>query len=259
MSDSITSDHVAVLQLWDNVAYHAVSCEDTIIPCRKEIETGKYHVDGDLMLAPPELLAPFIKNCLPIFNMLQDRPKLVTVPLPRYLTLPCCEDAEHIPNQHEDGFQRAILSGLEKLKKGIRDTLFSNGVRNLKVVSPLWLMVGPKTNDEDLQAKLADLWKEDPVHPSPSGYLSLLNGLRREASALQQAGGKKRKVAPPIKIPQPEWRAGPTARQDHWPRGSGQRPNRGHWPRYQAPVGPRYRGRGFYAAGRGYLHNKKPY
>jgi hypothetical protein len=120
-------------------------------------------------------------------------------------------------------------------------------------------MVGPKTNDEVLQAKLADLWKEDPVHPSPSGYLSLLNGLRREASALQQAGGKKRKVAPPTKIPKPEWRMGPRARQDHWSQGSGQRPNRGYWPRYLAPVGPRYRGRGFYAAGRGYLHNKKPY
>jgi hypothetical protein len=41
-------------------------------------------------------------------------------------------------------------------------------------------MVGPKTNDEDLQVKLVDLWKEEPVHPSTCGYLSLLNGLRRE-------------------------------------------------------------------------------
>jgi hypothetical protein len=42
--ERITKDHVAVLQLVDNVAYHALTNEDNVIPCRKDI-TGNYHVD----------------------------------------------------------------------------------------------------------------------------------------------------------------------------------------------------------------------
>jgi hypothetical protein len=57
--ERITKDHVEVLQLVDNVAYHAMTNEDNIIPCCKDI-TGKYHVDGDLLLAPPELINPFL-------------------------------------------------------------------------------------------------------------------------------------------------------------------------------------------------------
>ena len=91
--------------------------------------------------------------------------------MPRYLTLPCCEDAEHTPNRLDDGFQRKMLSGLERLKNYIRDFLFTNGVRKIRVVSPLWLMAGAKTTEEDLQAKIVELWKGDPVHPEASQRL----------------------------------------------------------------------------------------
>ncbi len=64
---SFPTNAVAVLQLFDNVAYHAVTMEDTIILCRKD-QQWKYHVGGDLLLAPPELLAPYIKNCTAVFE-----------------------------------------------------------------------------------------------------------------------------------------------------------------------------------------------
>jgi hypothetical protein len=46
-----------VLQLFDNVAFHAVTTDDTIIPCRKDLH-GRYHVDRDLFLAPQRCLPP---------------------------------------------------------------------------------------------------------------------------------------------------------------------------------------------------------
>ncbi len=45
---SLPCNAVAVLQLFDNVAYHAVTMEDTIILCRKD-QQGKYHLDKDLL------------------------------------------------------------------------------------------------------------------------------------------------------------------------------------------------------------------
>ncbi len=75
-----------------------------------------------------------------------------------------------------------ILSGLELLTKSIRDFLFTSGACNLRVVSPIWLMTGPKTSDEDLQQKLDCLWLDDPVHPVELGYVILLAGLKRLAT-----------------------------------------------------------------------------
>jgi hypothetical protein len=130
--DSFLQEAVIVLQLFDNIAYYAVTSEDTIIPCRKDV-FGRYHVDGDLLLAPPEMLSPYIRNCLPIMHQLEDFPKIVLSPLPRYLTQGCCTDQEHASNRVEDGFRRRIISGTERLRKAIRDQLLESGIRNFKV------------------------------------------------------------------------------------------------------------------------------
>jgi hypothetical protein len=103
--DSFPREAVIVLQLFNNIAYYAVTSEDTIIPCRKDV-SGRYQVDGDLLLAPPEMLSPYIRNCLPIMHQLEDFPKIVLSPLPRYLTQGCCTDQEHASNRVEEGFRR---------------------------------------------------------------------------------------------------------------------------------------------------------
>jgi hypothetical protein len=125
--DNLPNNMTILLQLFDNVAFHAVTTDDTIIPCRKDLH-GRYHVDGDLFLAPPEMLAPYIRNCLAIFLELAEIPKLVLSPLPRYLTMGCCSDPEHAPNRDDISFRRTIISSAERLQKALRDQLLVNGV-----------------------------------------------------------------------------------------------------------------------------------
>jgi hypothetical protein len=64
-----------------NVASYTVTRNDSIIPCRKD-NNGKYLVDGVVMLPPQELLVPFIRNCLQIFNTLPDMSNLALIPKP---------------------------------------------------------------------------------------------------------------------------------------------------------------------------------
>jgi hypothetical protein len=135
ISDILPSNTVAVLQLFDNVAYYAVTMEDTIIPCRKD-QQGKYHMDRDLLLAPPQILAPYIKNCTGIFSELANVPRLVLSPLPRYLTLGCCSDMEFALSRVEPDFRNKIISSAERLQKAIQNQLLSNGVRNYKSPEP---------------------------------------------------------------------------------------------------------------------------
>ncbi len=195
MKPLITPGHAAVLQLLDNVAYNAVS-EDTVIPCCKG-HNGRYHVDGDVMLAPPEMLKSFLRNCLPIFQPLLEQQKLVLVAMPGYMTGGRCEKPDDAPNRKDDDFHRGILS------------VFTNRVRNFKVVSPLWLMTGAKKNDDDLQLKINTLWEEDPIHPTESGYSSLLMALRvaaREELDKKKPGNSS--STNQCKMARPEWRRG---------------------------------------------------
>jgi hypothetical protein len=131
----------------DNVAYHAVTAENTIIPCRKD-NNGHYHVDMDLMLVLLGLLNPFQKKRQPIFQMLPSNSMLVTVHLPRYFTTVCCNVPEQLAKRVEEIFRSVVLGGLERLRKSTRDFLCTNGIRILKVLSP-FVAHGQAQNDEN--------------------------------------------------------------------------------------------------------------
>ena len=47
---------VAIFQLLDNTVYMTRTEDGGPMPCRKEAGSNKYHVDGEVMLAPKELL-----------------------------------------------------------------------------------------------------------------------------------------------------------------------------------------------------------
>ena len=252
VKDTFPGNTVAVLQLFDNVAYYAVTSEDTIIPCRRD-PLGKYHVDGDLLLAPPEMITPYIKNCGPVFELLADTPKIFLSPLPRYLTKSCCDDPEHGPNRKEDDFRRTIVSGTERLRKSIRDQLLTCGVRNFKVYNPLWLMAGPKATDEILQRCIDNLWMDDPVHPTDAGYKTLRDALYPLAKTLLDSSKGQRATSQPTRPGAwPEWIQARAPQPTLWSQRGGRgwrgqfRPPRGH---PYAPVRERTRGR---ARGRGW-------
>jgi hypothetical protein len=80
---------VIVLHLLDNVAYMARSEEGGDLPIRQFIN-GKFHVEGDLVLAGKDRLSMFFKNTLPLLRLLKGRKVIFLIPLPRYIYVGCC-------------------------------------------------------------------------------------------------------------------------------------------------------------------------
>ncbi len=171
-----------MLQLLDNVAYHAVTAEDTIIPCWKD-NNGHYHVDMDLMLVLLGLLNPFQKKRQPLFQMLPSNIKLVTVPLSRYFTTVCCNVPEQLANRGEN-FSSVVLGGLERLCKSTRDFLCTNGIRNLKMASP-FVAHGQAQNDGQGPAgeKINEFWISGSPPPVRSRVYSALLAAILKAAA----------------------------------------------------------------------------
>ncbi len=59
-----------------NVAYHAVTSDDTIIPCRKDLG-GTIHLNGDLLLAPLKMINLFVQQKI-VSSSLPEWNKLLT-------------------------------------------------------------------------------------------------------------------------------------------------------------------------------------
>ncbi len=83
------------------------------IPSEKSIVDGRYHLNGDLQLAPPSAFKSNMKLVEKIISNTGGAKILLTVPLPRYVMAPCCDDITHVSNHQDPDFLREI-SGSEK-------------------------------------------------------------------------------------------------------------------------------------------------
>jgi hypothetical protein len=73
--DGFLADTVVGLQPFDNTANYAVTSDEG------KGQDNICHVDGNLLLAPKDMLGRYIRNC--VLNVLANIPQIVLSPLPR--------------------------------------------------------------------------------------------------------------------------------------------------------------------------------
>ncbi len=79
-----------LLQIFDNTAFYAKTFNGGLIPCRRELASNTYHVDGGLVLQPAEAFESLVEDCLPIFKACGGHRVIMLSPLPRFITPGCC-------------------------------------------------------------------------------------------------------------------------------------------------------------------------
>ena len=162
-----------VLHLLDNSIFFAKSEDGSMVPARKGID-GRYHVDGELAIAPKETLCNLFKMLLPIMELIKGRRRVVVLPMPRYVVASCCHDRDHIPNRVEAGFYKGLQEGLAQLSRTFRDFLFVSGMRDTVVIDPCISM---------RSMAASEIWGADPVHPRPEVYEKLAGDLKKVLEA----------------------------------------------------------------------------
>jgi hypothetical protein len=96
-----------------NTAFLGTDEDGLPIPAEKSDEDGRYHLHGDLQLAPPSAFKNTIKLVDIIISNTGEAKIVLTVPLPRYVLTACCDDTSHVSNRLDPDFLRE-LSGSEK-------------------------------------------------------------------------------------------------------------------------------------------------
>jgi hypothetical protein len=198
------ADNLVAIVYWcfDNATYYS-SIEDSILPAVRDV-SGHYHIHGSLMIAPSEMFSKSVKVCIPLFSVSSQAKKIALSPLPRYWHHRCCGDTDHVANLEEDGYESELFTGLDSVRRIIKDVLFTSGIKDVKTHNTSQLCVtteGSRTTGNDIRDALAVMWGEDPVHPSRDCYNSLgehLDALlcKTEASATSSTTSER-----PLKRP----------------------------------------------------------
>jgi hypothetical protein len=76
-----TDFDLIILQLFDSTSFSARTCEGGLIPCRRELNSSSYHIDGDLVLQPLEALEQSFNDCNPIFHACRGNKVIILSPL----------------------------------------------------------------------------------------------------------------------------------------------------------------------------------
>jgi hypothetical protein len=179
-----TSYDLIILQLFDNTSFYARTCEGGLIPCRRELNSSTYHIDGDLVLQPFEALERSFEDCKPIFEACREHKTVILSPMPRYIMAGCCQDEEHAPNRRDTNFRSFLISGLERTKKNLKMLADKAVLGNCTVYNPLWLIAGPKKKSEaEILQIIEEGWGNQPVHPENATYAKLAGSVVNQCLA----------------------------------------------------------------------------
>jgi hypothetical protein len=110
---NLTEIDTVVIDPMSNSAYLGTDEDGLPIPAEKSDEDGRYHLLGDLQLAPPSAFKNCMKNMEKMLAFVGGAKVVFTIPLPRYVLSGCCKNAEHVSNRLS-GELAAEFAGAEK-------------------------------------------------------------------------------------------------------------------------------------------------
>jgi hypothetical protein len=85
-----------------------------------------------------------------------------------------------VSNLDDLDYENSLFTGLDGLRRIIKDTLFLNNIRDMSIYNTSQLCVsleGSRTTSTDIREALAIMWGDDAVHPSHDCYMSLAEHL----------------------------------------------------------------------------------
>jgi hypothetical protein len=100
---------------------------------------------------------------------------IIMGPMPRYLIAKCCGNPGHVTNRNTDSYIDGLIQGIKDVYSWINSTIFLRRIKDVKTFNPTHAL-GFNNYDVNINTIL-ELWGEDPVHPTPSGYRVLAERL----------------------------------------------------------------------------------
>jgi hypothetical protein len=165
---------VVLLQPFDNSIYYSSRAQGEKTLTRKGSDR-KYHVEGELKMISKEDMKELFILILPLIKAARGLKVIIMGPMPRYLIAKCCGNPGHVTNRNTDSYIDGLIQGIKDVYSWINSTIFLRRIKDVKTFNPTHAL-GFNNYDVNIDTIL-ELWGEDPVHPTPSGYRVLAERL----------------------------------------------------------------------------------
>jgi hypothetical protein len=132
-------------------------------------------VEGELKMISKEDMKELFILILPLIKAARGLKVIIMGPMPRYLIAKCCENPGHVTNRNTDSYIDGMIQGIKDVYSWINSTIFLRRIKYVKTFNPTHAL-GFNNYDVNIDTNL-ELWGEDPVHPTPSGYKVLAESL----------------------------------------------------------------------------------
>jgi hypothetical protein len=200
-----------VYQLLDNYSFYAKK-EDG----RRELPVrganGKFHINGKLEITTREDVKRMVSSAIPLLRAGGQCRKLILTPGCRYRYNPCCLTKGHCANIRERNYGKWMEEKLAEVRGIVRDYVRMRNIKGASVMELGQLIVQPAGRSDYLHEE--EVWGEDPVHMTPTGYKLAAEGLesviyekrREEREVVEKSGqgpAKKPRVDPALS--RPDW------------------------------------------------------
>ncbi len=111
-----------IVQAFDNSIYIVGSPGgEKKLPERDNL--GKYHINGNLLVADKPCIKDLVLLLVPVLKMLGNGKKLFLTPPARYWVRPCCGDPTHHTNYRHPAHLPRLGDAIHALRDNIRDQL----------------------------------------------------------------------------------------------------------------------------------------
>jgi hypothetical protein len=172
-----------ILQLLDNSTFYAKAQDGSWLPPAAD-ENGRYHMPGEIRVAAKDTQVDHMRALHPLFEILKQHKILIVTPMQRYIASSCCNNSSHGTNRAAPDFRNKMLEDLDNMKRTVKDFVFREGNRSVKLLDPNVDMRG---------LEVADIWGADPVHPRTEIYTRIAEGIVKMSTALEAKDSAKRK------------------------------------------------------------------
>jgi hypothetical protein len=156
-----------VFQFMDNSVYAGLSEEGIVTPPKRQGD--QLHIEGDLTVCEKPVLNKLLLLCKPILEAMAGIKTVLIGPLPHYVAAGCCDNATQIPNRRGPRFLEDILEDLEGIHKTMRDYLFKESLRHIRVMNPRVGLRGLSPSN---------IWGDNPVQIRKEVMVHLAEGVK---------------------------------------------------------------------------------
>jgi hypothetical protein len=137
-----------------------------------------------IQVEPRDELTDNYMELKPLLPLWEKRNAIMISPMTRYIKHSCCDDRKHITNWKDTSYKPAMMAALTEAKQNLRDFLFHDGKRTLKVLNP---NLDIKTMTEE------EVRGHNPVHPLPQVYSKIAEAVVKLAATMKESQDKKRR------------------------------------------------------------------